>query len=126
MSVQHDIDVLRRLRRGDVDQTEVNAVAREIDHEGPRGMAVAIPAHNRDRQTDRIDFLEQRGLTNVSKMPDFIRTFRQTGEVRRQVVMRVGDYQDAHREIISRRLSNGLMRGINETALSARHFAAVR
>jgi hypothetical protein len=97
MSVEKDINVLRRLRWGKVDEPETNAVALEVDYERPLKVSIAVAPHQRDGRPDAFQPNEQTGRTKITEMPDFIHIVCQALEIFREVIMGIGEDKDSQR-----------------------------
>ena len=96
MTVQKHVDIFRRAIGRNVHQPKPEAVAFQINHQRPFGIAVAIPAHNRHRRTDVLQRLQKARGANVPEMPDFIRPFRQRIDVRRQMIVCIRENEYFH------------------------------
>ena len=80
-----------------LNEPEADAVSFQIDGEWPFEIAVAISPHNRYRRTDGLERLQNARSANIAEMPDFIRAVGQHLEVRRQMIVCVGQDKDAER-----------------------------
>ena len=89
MTMQDNIDIVRRNIRRNVHEAKLQAVALKIDNQRPVFIPIAIPAHDRERRTDRFQVECDRRLANVSQMPDLVRLARQIDDLWRQLVMRI-------------------------------------
>ena len=100
MTMQDNIDILRRSRRRNVLQPEPQSFARKIDNERPLISRIAVTANDRDLWADRAQLIENGFGANIAEVPDFVRAARspqrvrpvadQIDHARRQFVMRVG------------------------------------
>ena len=72
MTMQHNIDIVRRSFRRDVHEPKLQTFTRKIDNQRPILIPIAIPADNRQRRTDRSQVQRDRRLANITQMPDFI------------------------------------------------------
>ena len=97
MTMQHNIDIIRRSFRRDVDEPKLQTFTLKIDNQRPVLIPIAIPADNGERRTDRLEIERDRRLANITQMPDLIGLARKIGNVLRQFVMRVSDNQNAQR-----------------------------
>ena len=93
--MQENIDIIRRLIRRNVLQSEFQAASRKIDDKRPLEIAVAISAHKRDARSDRPQFVKNRFRANIAKMPDFIGIFGHFLHAFRKTIVRVGENKDA-------------------------------
>ena len=96
MTMQHNIDIIRRRFRRNVHEPKFQAFALKIDNERPFLVPVAISTHNRERRTNRFQIERDRRLTNIAEMPDLVRIARKIDNLLRQFVVRVRYDQDAH------------------------------
>ncbi len=78
-------------------EAKTDAVALHVHDQRPRHLIVAVPAHNRYRRTDGHDLLQQRRRTDVAEVPDFVRTGGKLIKLRRQMIMRIRENEDADR-----------------------------
>ena len=92
--VQENIDVIRRMIRRDVLQTEFQPVSHKIDNKWPLEIAVAISAHNNHGRSDGPQLIKNRFRANIAKMPDFISVLGQLSWALRQTIVRVGQNKD--------------------------------
>src|SRR5438045_7542139 len=70
VAVQKNIDIIRRMIRRNVAQSEFQAAPRKVQNQWPLEIAVAIAAHNLYVRSDRLQFVENRFRTNIPKVPD--------------------------------------------------------
>src|ERR1700731_775723 len=77
-------------------QAKSQSVARKIDNQRPLGIAVAVPARNRDRRTGRTQFIQNYFRANITQMPDLIRVARKIDNLLRQLVMRVRENKNSN------------------------------
>ena len=92
--VQKNIDIIRRMIRRNVAQSEFQAAPRKVQNQWPLEIAVAIAAHNRYVRSDRLQFVENRFRTNIPKVPDFIGIFGHFFHPVRQTIVRVGENKE--------------------------------
>ena len=71
-------------------QTKLQTFAREIDNQRPIRVPIAIPAHDRERRTDRLQVIGDRRLADIAKVPDFVGIARKIDNLVRKLVMSVG------------------------------------
>lgn len=95
MTMQHKIDIVRRNFRRNMHEPELQSLALKIDNERPIFVPIAIAANNRQRRTDRFQVERDCRFAHIAKMPDLIRLARKIDNLRRQLVMRVRDNQNA-------------------------------
>jgi hypothetical protein len=95
MAVQEDVDLLRRLRRRNVDEPETDAIALQIDEQRPIRFGVAIAAHEGDGRADIFQPNEQTGRAEIAQVPDLIDVVRQRLKVFWKTIMRVGEDKDS-------------------------------
>ena len=101
VAVQHNIYVCRQSRWRNVDQAEADAVALQVDADRPIHIAVAITPHDHDRRADYPQCLQQMWRADVAEVPDLIRAFSEPLWVRRQMVVRVSEDENAERHQLS-------------------------
>jgi hypothetical protein len=89
MPVQKNIDIIRRSIRRNVLQSKFQPTSREVEHQRPLKIAVAVSAHNRDARSDCPQLIENRFRANIAKMPDFISVFGHFLNGVRQAIVRV-------------------------------------
>lgn len=95
MTMQNNIDIVRRNIGRNVDQPELQFFALKIDNQRPIRIPIAVPAHDREWRTDCLQIIGDRWLANVTQMPNLIRLARKIDNALRQFVVRVGHDQDA-------------------------------
>ena len=96
MAMQHNINIVRRIFRRDMDEPKFQTLALKIDSERPVFVPIAIPANNRQRRTERFQVESDRGFANIAQMPNFVRLLRKIDNLRRQLVMGIGNNEYAH------------------------------
>ena len=96
MTMQHNIDIVRRIRRRNVHQPKLQTFSLKIDNQRPVFVPIAIPAHNRQRQADRLQIERDRRFANVAQVPDLIRVAREIDNLLRQFVVSICDNDYAH------------------------------
>ena len=94
MTMQHNIDIVRRIFRRNMDEPKFQTFARKIDNQRPILIPVAIAANNRQRRTDRFQIEHDGRLAHVAKVPDLVGIAREIENVMRQLVMRVRQYKN--------------------------------
>lgn len=95
MTMQNNIDVRRRNFRRNMHQPKPQTFARKIDNQRPILVPIAVPAYNRERETDRLQFERDRRLANIAKMPNFVRLACKIDNLPGQLVMGISYDQDA-------------------------------
>lgn len=95
MTMQNNIDTIRQIFWRNVDQPKLQALALEIDNKRPVFIPIAIPANNGQRRTYGLEIERDCRLAHVTQMPDLVRLARKIDNLRRQLVMRVRDNQNA-------------------------------
>ena len=96
MTMQNNIDIVRRNFRRNVNQSKFQSFACQIDNLRPVFVPIAIPAHNRERRADRLQIERDRRLANIAEVPDLVRIARKIDNLLRQFVMGVREYEHAH------------------------------
>jgi hypothetical protein len=94
MTVQENIDIIRRSIRRNVLQPEFQPVSHNIADQWPLKIAVAISAHSDNGRSDRPQLVENRFRANIAKMPDFIGVFGHFLHAIGQSIVRVGKNED--------------------------------
>ena len=95
VAVQENIDIIRRLIRRNVLQSEFQPASRKIDDKRPLEIAVAISAHNDDARSDRPQFVKNRFRANIAKMPDLVGILGHLAHALRETIVRVRENKDA-------------------------------
>ena len=98
--MQYNIDVIRRLVRRYVLQTEVQSVSHEIDNQRPIGVTVAISSDDGDLWPDSAELVENALGANVAQVPDFIGAFGDFFHSFRQTIVRVREHKNAPRCLV--------------------------
>ena len=96
MTMQYNIDIVRRILRRNVDEPELQTLAGKIDNQRPVFVPVAISANNGQRRADRFEIERNGGFTNVTEVPDLVRVCRQIDNLLRQFIVSVSYNQHAH------------------------------
>ncbi|MEY2556338.1 MAG: hypothetical protein QOF93_1482 [Verrucomicrobiota bacterium] len=94
MTMQNNINIIRRNIWRNMFQPKSQALALKIDNQRPLGIAVAISAHNRDRRADGAQFIQNYFRANIAQVPDLIRVARKIDNFLRQLVMSVRDNEN--------------------------------
>ena len=92
--VQHDIDISRRLRWGNMLKTESQSIANKIDNQRPFEVGVTISAHESDSWTDCDKFVQNSFCADVSEVPDFICIYRHLADIFRQTIVRISQNEN--------------------------------
>ena len=95
MTMQNNINIIGRNIRRNMLQPKLQSFALKIDNQRPIPVPVAVPAHDRERRTDRFQVERDRRFANVAQMPDLVRIAGKIDNLLRQLVMRIGYDQDA-------------------------------
>ena len=91
MTMQSNIDIIGRHIRRNMFQPKSQTAACKIHNQRPLGIAVAIPAHNRDRSADPAQFVQNDFRAHIAQVPDLVRVARQIDNFLRQLVMSIRD-----------------------------------
>ena len=89
MTMQDNIDIVRRSFRWNVNKPKLQTFALEIDNQRPVLIPIAIAADNGQRRTDRFKVERDRRLANVAQVPNLVRLARKIEDLLRQLVMRI-------------------------------------
>ena len=95
MTVQDNIDIIRRNIRRNMLQPKFQSITLKIDNQGPFRIPIAIPAHHSDSRADCAQVMRDRWLADVAQMPDLIRIRREIENFLWQLVMRVGENKNS-------------------------------
>ena len=90
VGVQENIDIIRRMIRRIVLQSEFQTASHKIDDKRPLEIAVAISTHKSDGRSDRAQLVKNRLRANVAKMPYFIGILRHFLHGFRHTIVSVG------------------------------------
>ena len=90
MGVQEDIDIIRRMLRRNVLQSEFQTATPKINDNRPLEIGIAISAHDDHGRTNRAKLVKNRFRAYVAKMPDFIGMFGYLLDAIRQTIVCVG------------------------------------
>ncbi len=96
MTMQHNIDTIRRNFGRNMHQPKRQALPGQIDNQRPVVVPVAISADDRHRRTNRFEIQRNRRFANIAKVPDLVRVQSKVDHLRRQLVMRVGQHEYLH------------------------------
>jgi hypothetical protein len=94
--MQNNIDIIGPSIRRNVLQPKSQPLSFKIDNQRPFGIIVAVSAHNRDRRTDRAQFIQNDFRANITQMPDLVRPARKIDNFLRQLVMSVCQDENLH------------------------------
>jgi hypothetical protein len=98
VAVQEHVDLLRCSVGWDMDEPEAHAVPLQVNDQGPFDIAVAIAAHNCHRGADSLYRQQKTRSAHVPKVPDFIGSFRERFDVSGEMIVGVGQDEDAERQ----------------------------
>ena len=89
MTMQNNIDIVRRSFRWNVNKPKLQTFALKVDNQRPVLVPIAIAADNGQRRTDRFKVERDRRLANVAQVPNLVRLARKIEDLLRQLVMRI-------------------------------------
>ena len=95
MTVQDNIDIIRRNIRRNMLQPKFQSITLKIDNQGPFRIPIAIPAHHSDSRADCAQVIQDRRLADVAQMPDLVRIRREIENFLWQLVMGVGENENS-------------------------------
>jgi hypothetical protein len=98
MPVDNDVDVLHWHSWRNVHQPNPQTRFAQVDDKGPVINQVAIAANDANRRAQVCEPVEHALGAHVSKMPDGVAAHDQAWQFRRDPVVGVGDYRNAHRK----------------------------
>jgi|ERR1700730_2543469 len=101
MTMQDNIDIIRRNFGRDGHEPKLQTFASKIDNQRPIRVPIAISAHNAERRTDRFEVERNRRFANVAEMPDLVRLSRKIEDLWRQLVVRICDYENPYHLLLS-------------------------
>jgi len=93
--VEENIDILHRMIRWDVLQSEFQPASHKIADQWPLEIAVAISTHNDHSGSNRPQLIKNRFRANIAKMPDLISVFGHLLHALRQTIVRVRENEHA-------------------------------
>lgn len=96
MTMQHNIDIVRRNFRRNMGEAELHSLAFKIDNQRPVLIPITISTNNRQRWTDCFKIERDRRFANISQMPNLVRVARKIDDMLRQLVMRVRENEYFH------------------------------
>jgi hypothetical protein len=102
VGVQENIDIIRRMIRRNVLQSQFQPTSRKVENQRPLEIAIAISPDNRDGRSNRTHLIKNRSRANIAKMPDLICVLGNLSYALRETIVRVGeneDTQDAFRVV---------------------------
>jgi hypothetical protein len=94
MTMQHNIDIVRRSFRWNVHEPKLPTFTHKIDNQRPILVPIAISAHHRERWTDRFQLERDRRFANIAQMPNLICLPRKIDNLLRQLVVRVCQHKN--------------------------------
>src|SRR5437879_1135289 len=95
--MQEKSDIIRRLLRRNMLQTNLQSAPNKIDNQGPFEIAVAISTDHLHGPTGREQFVEDPFRANIAEMPDFIGIACQGRQYLRKLIVRIGENEYAPR-----------------------------
>ena len=78
-------------------QPQLQSATHEIDNERPIRIAVAISSYDYQSWPDPAKLIENGLGTNIAQVPYFVSVFSEFIHLLRQTVVRVRNYENAHR-----------------------------
>ena len=105
MTMQDNIDIVRRSLGRNMHQTKFQTVTRKIDNQRPVGVPIAVAAHHRERRTDIFQIERDRRFTNITQVPNLARACRHLENCAWQFVVRISNDQNA--QLIHFRTADG-------------------
>jgi len=74
-------------------QTKPHALSDEVNNHRRRKFAVAISPHHRYRRPKQSQLIQQCRSADIAQVPNLVHLFDQSGDVRRQTIVCIGDDQ---------------------------------
>ena len=99
MTMQNNIDIVRRDFGRNMHQSKLQTFAGKVDNQRPVGVPIAIAAHDRQRRTNRFQIEGDRRLANITEMPNLIRACRHVENCAGQFVVCISENKDFHRRL---------------------------
>ena len=93
--MQEKSDIIRRLLRRNMLQTNLQSAPNKIDNQGPFEIAVAISTDHLHGPTGRAQFVEDPFRTNIAEMTNLIRVSRQDRDFLGQTIVCIGQNKNA-------------------------------
>lgn len=99
MTMQHNIDIVRRSFRRNMHEPKLQTLAGKIDHQRPVLVPIAISANHGKGRPDCLQVQSDRRFADIAQMPDFVGFARKIENLLRQFVMSVCDYENPKHRI---------------------------
>lgn len=96
MTMQNNIDTVRRHIRRNMDKSKFQIFAAKIDNQRPVRVPIAVSAHNGQRRADCIEVERDCWFANITKVPDLVGLVGKIDNLLRQFVVGVSYDQDAY------------------------------
>src|SRR5205823_5773171 len=96
MTMQNNIDIVRRNIGRNMHEPKLQSLSRKIDNQRPIRVPVAIATDHSQPPADIAQVGCDRRFTDVAQMPNLIRLARQIDNLLRQFVMSVGQDENVH------------------------------
>jgi hypothetical protein len=91
MTMQNNIDIVRRSLRRNMNQSKLQTFAHKVDNERPVHVPVAISAYHSQRRTDLFQIERDRRLAHIAQVPNLIRVRRHLENLLRQLIMSISE-----------------------------------
>lgn len=91
VTVQDDIDILRKAVWRNMNETEPNAVSFQIDGERPLEIAVAISTNHSHWRTERLQGLQDARRANIAQVPDLVGARSERLDFGGQLIVGIGE-----------------------------------
>ena len=96
MTMQNNIDIVRRNIGRNMHEPKLQSLPRKIDNQRPIRVPVAIATDHSQRRADCAQVVSDRRLAHIAQMPNFIRLARQIDNLLRQLVVSIGQDENLH------------------------------
>jgi len=96
MTMQNNIDIVRRNVGRNMHEAKSQTAALNIDNQRPVFVPIAVPANNSQRRTDCFQIERDRRFANITQMPDLVRVARKIDNLLRQFVVSIGQDENLH------------------------------
>ena len=99
VTVQHHIRPRRRHQRRNVDEPKHKTFAFQIQHPRPVLLEITVSPHDMQRPVQSAEHIQIALVRHVAQVPDLIRVRDLARHMKRQMVVSIGKYSDAHPSI---------------------------
>lgn len=94
--MQHNIDIVRRIFRRNVDEPKSQTLADEIDYQRPVFVPIAISANHGQGRPDCFEIERDGRFANVAEMPDLVGCRGEIENCLRKFVVSISEDENSH------------------------------